>query len=66
MGDILGNNLYNHLGIKDRREKIMEITVGDWVIAWVLLVVGIMFVYILYKIMTASREEINGKGKKND
>jgi len=41
----------------------MEITVGDWVIAWVLLVVGIMFVYILYKIMTASREEIN-EGKK--
>jgi hypothetical protein len=41
----------------------MEITVGDWILAWVLLVAGVMFFYILYKIMTSSREEINGEKK---
>ena len=42
----------------------MEITIGEWILAWVLLIAGIMFFYIIYKIMTADREEINGKGKK--
>lgn len=42
----------------------MEIGFGEWFMLWLLLVLGIMFVYIMYKIMTADREEINGRSKK--
>lgn len=42
----------------------MEITAGNWFIAWFSLVAGALFIYMMYKIMTASREDINGKSKK--
>jgi hypothetical protein len=64
MGNILGNNLYTNLDIKNRGGKIMEITAGDWFIAWILLIIGTIFVYIMYKIMTATPEEINERKKK--